>query len=224
MSKLALESFIAFKPAAPADGYEFFPKQRDVSRQGKNLVVTLGDVPLPGSIPHPQNGLTTLYGFRDALEEMQLQYAAARRNGMSLVKVTFNLDVKKIVMGTTNPDTIGDTRFLNLRRLSKDLQQLVLDGVNELSAKEGKKAKFYDRILHAGERPDLICAVIRSLKVFSHINSVVYMVPDGTPRGRQVATVFSTRPADDEESGENGISGFSIRGECPFQIKLPKIG
>lgn len=212
MSKLALESFVAWK-AAPNGDLKFFPEPSAVSQQGKTTTITLGNVPLPSKIPAPERGLTVLYGFRDALDEMKAQFEHARRNGMNILKVSFHLDVDDIVMGTTNPESIASTKFLNLRRLSKDLQQVILDGVNELSARDGKKAVLYDRILQAGERPDLICKVIRSEKVFSHITSVVYMVPDGTPRGRQVATIFTT-----------DVTDFATRGDAPFQVKLPKLG
>jgi hypothetical protein len=213
MSKLALESFVTYKTASDGEGFDFYPEPREVVRQGKNAVVTLGDVPLPPGIPAAKNALTVLYGFRDALDELKSQYARARRYGMQVAKVSFHLDVDEIVMGTTNPDSIGSTRFLNLRRLSRDLQQVIIDNVNELAAKErNANPVLFERMTEAGQRPDLICQAIRAEAVFKHINSVVYMVPDGTPRGRQVATIFTTN-----------VTDFEVRGDVPFQIKLPKL-
>lgn len=216
MSELALQSLIGYKPSSTDDGYVFHPKPRAVKKRGDKLVVTIGDMPLPHGIPHPPTGLTVLYGFRDALEELQRQYAVIQSQKMNIVKIDFKLEVGRIVTGTTGRDDIKDTKFLNLKRLSIDLQQMILDGVNELVAKENKKAVFFEKITEAGVRPDLICAVIHAEKIFRHVNSVVYVVPeplpDGKKRLRQVATIFSS-----------DVSEMAVRGDHPFEVELPKL-
>lgn len=213
MSKLSLDSFVCYKPGDRQT--PFYPEPRAVKNRDGRQVVVLGDVPLPPGIPHPRNALTCLYGFRDALEEMQRQHQLAREEGLSLIKVTFKLEVGQIVMGTTDSEKLSTTNFLNMQRLKEQLMRVVLDGINERLAAESsksKRVKVCNSVLEAGERPDLICDVIRSEPMFSHINSVVYLVPDGSLRGRQVASIFT-----DE------VTDLKFRGDMPFDIELPKI-
>jgi hypothetical protein len=213
MSELALETFVAYKAASTESGFEFFPSPRQVKKKAGKTVVTLADIPLPGNAPAPQGALTVLYGFRDAIEQMQQHHKTARDRGMSLVKVSFKLDVADITMSTTSLDSLAATRFLNLRRLSIDLQQRVLDAVNEMSANEGKRAVFFEKMADAGARPDLVCKAVRAEKLFQHIVAVAYTVPDGTPKGRQVATIFTSK-----------VGSITLRGMPdpePFSIELP---
>jgi hypothetical protein len=207
---ISLESFVSYKPNRT--GFEFFPLPRNqVINNGRTSIV-LGDVPLPDGIPAPQNALTVLYGFKDALDEIKSQYAFADEQGMDLVKVNLKLDVGQIIPGSTKLSDLTSTRFLNLQRADEELQRIVLDGVNDLLVKTTKKPKLFEKILDCGARPDLICEFIRQEPIFRQINSVVYQIPNGTPRGRQVATVFSTN-----------FSEITFRGEGAFDIELPRI-
>ena len=219
---IGLASFFTYRPTAT--GFEVFPEPKKVSK-GKvdRQVVALGNVPLPAGVPAPARALTLLYGFRDALDEMKDQYAIAKTKGHSLVKIEFKLQVgtndadTKIIMGTASLEDLPKSRFLNVLRLNQDLQQMLLDGVNELLQVEANKSKraalFYDRIVEAGARPDLICDVIRKQPIFKHLNSVVYSVPDGTPRGRKVCSIFET----------DSVIEVTVRGDAPFDIELPKL-
>lgn len=220
VSKIELESFLVYKRIGQPAEFAFHPAPGAVAGQGNALCVTLGNIPLPADSPAPDHALTVLYGFRDALNEMKRQYAQIRTdNELRLVKVSFKLEVADLIVGTTKVADLPNTRFLNLPRLSKDLQQVVLDGVNERSAHEGKRAVLYDRLLDAGERPDLICATLRAEPMFKHVAAVAYLVPEGVPRsngrrnGRQVVTIFTTA----------GVSDFALRGEAPFKIQLPRL-
>jgi hypothetical protein len=209
MSELGLDSFLTFKPEKSGKGFVFYPQPSEVQTKDGRTVVVLGNIPLPPGIPAPENALTVLYGFRDPLDEIKKQYATARKEKMSLVKVSFSLEVGPIVMGTTKVEHIQETYFLNLHRLSMDLQTIIIDGVNELSAKENKRPIFFDRVSDIGARPDLICKVIRNEPLFKHVKAVVYKVPDGAG-SRQVATIFTS-----------DVSALVFRGEMPFEIALP---
>lgn len=217
--------FLTFRPQGTNE-FDFFPEPTKVTKGKDNrLTVTLGNIPLPPGVPAPSNALTALYGFRDHLDEMKLQYEMARKRKASLVKVDFKLQVgtddpdTKIVLGTASLEDLPRSRFLNVLRLNQYLQEMLLSGVNKLLAEEAERSKkaavYYERIVHAGARPDLLCEVVRRQPEFRHINSVVYSVPDGTPRGRKVCTIFDT---------ENVID-YHVRGaeDAPFDLVLPKL-
>jgi hypothetical protein len=213
---LTLETFVLYKPNTDGRSYEFFPVPAAVRQSGGRTIVTVGNIPFPAGVPHPANAITALYGFRDALEEIQRQLKFARESNMRNIKVTFKLQVRDIVMGTTDLEKLGSTDFLNLRRLQSDLANIIVDGVNERLAQEapaGVRIETYNRITDACHRPDLLCDVIRSEKIFSHIKAVAYMIPDseGSKRGRQVCTVFT-----------DAFEDVGYRGDMPFDIELPR--
>jgi hypothetical protein len=212
MSELALESFVTYKSKPEANSYDFYPLPRSVKNDESGTTITLGDIPFPAGIPLPEDCFSLLYGFRDPLEELKRQYAIARKNDMSLVKISFGLDVDEIILGTTTEADLPRTKFLNIRRISSDLQALIIDGMNELSAKESKFPIFFDKIADIGTRPDLICEAIKKESIFKNVNSVVYSLPDHTPRGRQVISIFSTQ-----------TKNIVFRGEKPFNIILPNL-
>lgn len=209
MSELTLESFITFRPTA-SDEYDFFPVPGNVTTTNGTVVVTLSNIPLPTGVPAPAHALTALYGFKDPLDEFKRQYAEARKNGMNLVKVSFGLEVGRVAAGATTITDLPETNFLNLSRLSYDVQTVILDAVNGLAAKE-KMPTFFDRLEDAGIRPDLICDAIRSEPQLAHILAVVYKIPD-VGRPRQVASIFTS-----------DVTSIRFRGEMPFDLILPKL-
>lgn len=217
-AQLTLETFILYKWLPATNQYEFFPEPRQVRKIDGNMVVTLNDVPFPVGVPHPKNALTALYGFRDSLEELQRHLKYARENEMGNIKVSFKVTVRNINMGTTDLNNLNDTDFLNLRRLKKELGQIIIDGVTSRLAKEAsktdRKIETVDTILQACRRPDLVCDVIRSEEIFSHIKVVAYMIPDeeNSNRGRQVATILTDR-----------VEEISYRGDMPFDVELPRL-
>lgn len=215
---LTLESFILYRANNVTQSYVIFPRPREMKEVDGRTTLVLDDIPFPEGIPHPKNALTALYGFRDALEELQRQLRFARENQMDSIKVTFKVPVRTIVMGTTDAKKLPETDFLNLRRLQSSLADIIIDGVNNLLGKESQETGLpcvsYSKITEACRRPDLVCDVIRSEKIFSHIKAVAYMIPDETnaSRGRQVATVFTDK-----------VEALSFRGDMPFGIEFPKL-
>ena len=232
IQEVGLGTFITF--AITRDNkLDIEPQPNAVFRQDDgDYVVVVGNVPLPPGVTAANNALTLLYGFQDALQEMKAQYAAARERGHELVKVEFKLSVGTGVEpkpGTTTMDTVHQSKFLNLTRADKTTKRdangvvigkraiidIIHERMNEMLQAEanaqGKAALIHEDFLNACARADILCDAIRSIPEFSHINSVVYCVPDGTPRGRKIATIFDT---------EN-IADFAIRGAAPFSIALP---
>lgn len=215
-AQLTLESFLLYKHNTTKHTYEIFPEPRAIKNQDGRTSVVLGNIPFPEGVPYPKNALTALYGFRDALEEFQLYLRFAREKDMKNIKVTFKVQVNEIVMGTTDIEKLQTTGFLNLRRLQSDLAKIIVDGVNERMSSEvqnGKVLQPFNKTTEACQRPDLLCDVIRSEKVFSHIKAVSYMIPDSTNsrRGRQVCTIFTDQFED-----------VGFRGDMPFDVEMPK--
>jgi hypothetical protein len=214
-AQLTLETFVLYKSNEDGTSFDLFPPPAALRPGTQRPIVTVGNIPFPTGVPHPENAITALYGFRDALEEIQRQLKFAREKNMRNIKVTFKVQVREIVMGTTDLQKIASTDFLNLRRLQSDLANIIVDGINERMAQEapaGQSIEPYHKITDACPRPDLLCDVIRSEKIFSHIKAVAYMIPDeeGSKRGRQVCTVFDDR-----------FEEVSFRGDMPFDIELP---
>ena len=221
--KIDLSTFVTYNQAG--DRMEFFPAPRQTFnnvKTGENILI-VGDVPLPPGVPIPE-GLTLLCGFGDQLDELHSQYVAARAKGHELVKVEIKYDVgtgaadRKIVVGTVNLDNLHLCKNLNISRLAKGVRQVhVIDEFNRLLREEaqnrGIAPDFAEDIYGVGARPDLLVKVFKNSKIFAHINSIVYNVPDGSPRGRKVCTIFET----------HSVSDVRVRGEAPFKVELPKI-
>lgn len=212
MSEIALSTFLTHKLNV-GGGYEFFPMPSSVEQIAGRLRVLIGSVPVPQYLPPVRNALTFLYGFRDAIEEMQRQYALADAGGMSLIKIEFSLPVGDIGIGSISDENAEGAQFVNIRRFNDVLKFRLLSGINErLDTEPGPWRAF--SLEDAGWRPDLLCDVLRSWPMFSNLKAVVYSVPDGSRRGRQVATLFTT----------HGISNLKFRGDLPFNLEVPLIG
>ena len=218
MSEVALETFITFRRKERKDGFVFYPAPRQYipGTNDKPGVVVLGDIPLPAGVPHPTNGLTLLYGFRDMLDENQSQRLVAKREGMTFFGISMTMPVNSIIMGMLTRKKLPRTKFVNLKRLAKDLQVHVLDTVNEMAVAEDKRHKPFTNIVEAGARPDLVCKVLQQ-PPFEHITVAVYPVPNGTARGRQVATIFSTK-VKDFSADRRQVDPL------PFKVELPDFG
>lgn len=235
VQEVGLGTFITFA-ITPDNKLEVEPAPRAIyKKENGNYVLEVGDIPLPAGVVHPKNALTLLYGFQDALQEMKMQYAAARARGHELLKVEFRMSVGMGIdhkQGTVTMETVHQSRFLNLTRADKLTKKdpngviigkraiidLLHDRMNEMLRAEANSrnevAVLHENFLDACARADILCDAIRSIPEFSHINTVVYCVPDGSPRGRKIATIFETKSK----------SSLAIRGTAPFEIALPDLG
>lgn len=210
MGKIALETFVVWKDKT--GGPQVHPEPRAIRTARGRHVVTLGDVPLPPGIPHPDKGITMLYGFRDALDVLHAERSKAAKEGLNMRTVSVDVDVDEVLMGTINKAELKSTRFANLKRLSTELQDEVLDRVNTMARKEKKSHADFTTVIQAGNRPDLICKAMTTAP-FSHLRIIAYLVPQvGRPRGRQVATLLKT----------DKVLGIDVRGDAmPFDVELP---
>ena len=127
------------------------------------------------------------------------------------------VNASRIGLGTIHLDDIHLSRCLNIHRVDRYIRDfLILHPMNVLLANEAKnrgiKLKPIDNIAQAGARPDLLIEVVKSNPLLSHINSIIYTIPNGMPRGLRVCTVF----------GQHSFSPITVRGNAPFRIKMPK--
>jgi hypothetical protein len=183
-----------------------------VSKGEDREILVLGDVPLPAGVPHPKQGMTVWYGYEDTAEQLKKQHATARMEERNLVKVSFKLEVGTVPDGSVTPADVPTLSFLNLkRRASRELQEIIVTGVNMIAAKANRDPVLFDRCPQVGARPDLLCQFLRSDPMFQHIKAVAYEIPDG-PHMRQVVTFFS-----------NDVQDVVIRRDSPFDIALPPL-
>jgi len=209
MTQIALETFITFRELE-AGSFIFSPAPRAVNNENGAINVVLSDIPFPSGVPSPRNSLTVVYGYKDAVEEMQKQYALAKSTGMNLVAVSVGFDIGHQQVGVTSLSELPNILFLNVKRCSSEVQGILLDGVNELAANEGGEVSLFDKASQLGNRPDLLCDFVRTDSRFSHIAAVCYQFPSESPRGRQVVTILA-----------NNVVSVSTRGVCPFEVQLP---
>lgn len=216
MSELSLETFVAWRSKATGDGFVIWPTPRKTTvKESGRLLVTLGNLPMPAQVPSPTNGLTMLYGFRDAIEQLQDFQRGAIEKGMQFRRIAVKLQVKEIIMGTLSADDLKRTLFANLRRVSEDLQLEITREVNKLARRESKAHCEFGNIGEAGARPDLLCRAVKKGPL-AKLQAVVFVLPAnliGTRRGRQVAAIFTNR-----------VKSLEVLGDpLPFDVELPAL-
>jgi hypothetical protein len=194
----------------------------------------LKDVPLPSGMKGPKAALTTLYGFKDTLEEM------SRIKNTSLKPVTtveIECEFDRLPEGrvwldganappprdpakqrSTRITELRGTRFLYMDRLAKDLVDVARVEMDRIY----RKAKVQDDnpFTTAGfitTRPDLLGQLMRT-DMFRHVQVIVYRIEDPSlatreNRGsRQVATLFSAAC----------VASITVRGFPNTKVILPK--
>lgn len=149
--------------------------------------------------PKQGAGLLMLYGNRDALEESFYWRTKARELGAEFASAEFEIDVGDLEMGLTDRqmliDTEGKNRFLNLRRMKKDLQLDVLAKFAEYIAAEGGDVeKRMSIVAHIATRPDIFDLLLQEDIELSRLDVLVIPVADdpaNPAKIRQVAYVKS---------------------------------
>lgn len=175
MAEVSLTSIVRYKGDTP-------PK-----------TVRLSNIPFPKGKTPPAGGYAALYGFRDALDEISKQRRQADTTGESILSIEISVDVGEIIVGVMHPEQLPTTKFLNMRRMSKELSNTVIRYWEEYLREEGVSEealanKSFWQLEHVAERPDLIERLWHE-KEFNHLAVIAYPVNDGG-EARQVATLF----------------------------------
>jgi hypothetical protein len=198
------------------------------------LKIKLKDVPLPSGMKGPIASLTTLYGFKDTLEEMSRIKNFSRR---PVTTIEIECEFDRLPEGrvwldgsnappprdpakqrATRISELRDTRFLYMDRLAKDLVEVARVEMDRIY----RKARVQDEnpFTTAGfitTRPDLLGHLMRT-EMFKHVQVIVYRIEDHNlatreNRGsRQVATLFSAAC----------VAGITVRGFPNAKVILPK--
>lgn len=218
MPKIGLSSFVQF--GVSARGVitpELGIKSIEDTDNPEGALVVLDNIPLPSDIIPPQNGITLLYGFRDALEEMSKYRQEADRTGSLFYTVSFEVEVGCILPGAITRENIRETRFVNLRRISSDLESDILHFVNGLLEKEGSELKI-ESIDDIGARSDLLGELVNQ-PGFDHLTAIVWAIHGKGKKHRQVATLFKTSDVVRPDGTYEGIPEVNVRQTHNLKIR-----
>lgn len=155
--------------------------------------VRLANIQFPKGKKPPEGGYAALYGFRDALDEISRQRREADAAKDHILSIDISVDVGEIIIGVMHIQQLPTTKFLNMRRMSKELNNLVVrywegylrdEGVSE----EAIAKQSFWQLQHVADRPDLVGRLWKENE-FNHLAVIAYPVNDKGV-ARQVATLF----------------------------------
>lgn len=153
--------------------------------------VVLADVPLPPRQLAPVGGLTTLYGFRDALEELSRLRQKWENDRVGLSTVTISVEIGAMPYGRVSPEKLSQFRFLYLDRINRQLEEICRRHFEQYALDSG--IVLDNPFRHAGfvcQHPDFI-GRLHQEQAFNHLDVIVYRIDDSQFGPRQVATLFN---------------------------------
>lgn len=153
--------------------------------------VILADVPLPPRQLAPAGGLTALYGFRDALEELSRLRQKWENDRIGLSTVTVSVEIGAMPYGRVSPEKLPQFRFLYLDRINRHLEEICRRYFETYAAEAG--VTLENPFRHAGfvcQHPDFI-GRLHQEEMFRHLDVLVYRIDDPQFGPRQVATLFN---------------------------------
>lgn len=148
--------------------------------------VTLKSVELP--IKGPQTGLVTLYGFKDAVEELSVYRLEADRNRLQFAKVEIKVEAGNIPQTQSTMANLNDSIFLNTRRMNKELESKIQEYWSQYLEEDGydpskvswKHFDYMTNFPHYFDR-------LRNEPEFKHIEMISFPLRDGTKVRHNVA-------------------------------------
>lgn len=190
-SSVMLTTFAAFSKGNNSDlDIKFGSSGTHVQKNG-HLDVIADNIPLRSKLLAPGNGMLMLYGHRDTTEELQKRRAEALSLGARFQFAEITVDVGPIFPGIFDDASIKTARFANLRRLTADLQEDIVDIFTSYAKDEGQDFNpVGNRIAEIATRPDLFERLLREDKRFKKLEVFIIPVKEGGLI-RQVAYVKS---------------------------------
>jgi hypothetical protein len=161
------------------------------SRTQVPQTVVLSDVPLPARQLAPAGGLTTLYGFRDALEELSRLRQRWENDRIGLSTVTLSVEIGAMPYGRVSTEKLPQFRFLYLDRINRALEEMCRRYFETYAAESS--ISLENPFRHAGfvcQHPDFIGRLHQEPE-FKHLDVIVYRIDDPQYGPRQVATLFN---------------------------------
>ena len=177
-----------------------------VCDDGHGVHVVAGSIPfrsraMDQRAPQPGKGMLTLFGIRDALDELQHWRTVARNSQAQFAYLQLQVDVGSPALGAVTRQMLREQdaqlRFLNVRRSAAGFQKELLTQFAEWVAQEGgNPAQEMAQVRHMAQRPDLFERLLYSDADLRHIDVLVLPLADW-PEGdrmRQVAYVRAGTP------------------------------
>ncbi len=201
ISVVGLEALLIYRPTAvraAKDGH------------GAPRSQVLENVPFPKTMPkkfrYPERALSLLYGFRDALEEIQHQIQKAERKGLVCRPVYLQVPIKGLRLGVIAAEELPQLEFLSIERLASDARDALLKEFRgELQALGVSDTPR--NIEDVGRWPVALGSVVH--RHYPRLKVLVYpILRDG--RKRKVAALFRRR-------GVKIVQPVNY----PYHLKLP---
>lgn len=198
--------------------YKYRPTQRPA-------IVSLDDVPMPFNTMAPTNGLTALFGNRDALDEQSRQVRRLEAEGFLVDNLSIEVEVGdispgRVVLSRTEEDSkaplLSERKFIYMDRLGVDLVKETTNIFRGFYEDEG--IPFFGNPFHrAGfvtRHPHMIGRLAQH-PLFRHVQVFVYRIWDEDLNApRQIATMFS-----DENVQKIVTTRRDVRIEFPNRIR-----
>ena len=177
-----------------------------VVMQGTQPQVTMASVPfhdrsMDALAPRQGRGLLTLFGIRDALDELQHWRAVARNSQAQFAYAQASVDIGVAFNGVLTRAQLqaqqGSLRFLNVKRCAADMQKAWLQQFAQWVREEGGQPEHsMAHVRQMALRPDLFERLLYSDPDLQHIAVMVLPLADrnDVTRVRQVAYLRAGTP------------------------------
>ncbi len=194
MSTVALTAFSVFRKVTNND-VEILCGASAVRTTDHGVTLEVTSVPLRDNIfpQFPRGSLALLYGFRDALDELSRQRLGARDRRAEFASLNIAVDVGDVVVGHVALDTLRKARFANVKRMTAELQDLILTRFARYAAAKSKSSSEYSagatRLERLARHPELFDRLLATDSDFKNLDVLVIPTAslDAPDRIRQVA-------------------------------------
>ena len=169
-----------------------------VSQQNSSIQITAGSVPFHDKAmdvlaPRQDRALLTLFGIRDALQELQHWRAVARTAQAQFTYLQLQVDVGAMPLGALTRSSLqqagASLRFVNVKRCAVQLQKEWLQQFAQWVEQEGHDGGQMRILPQMAKRPDLFERLMWEDPDLAHVDVLVIPLADriGSESTRQVA-------------------------------------
>lgn len=145
--------------------------------------------------PPTSVGILALYGFKDAIEEIQKRRQEAREANAEFKFAEIECEVGEIELGLVDRAKLRGLRFANVKRMNAQLQSEILDKFAEYVEDEGGDVPGYmSRVQQIAMRPDLFGRLLEEDKDFKRIEVLVIPVYGSKTYPTKVRQLAIIRP------------------------------
>lgn len=197
MSKIKLTAFAAFtvNPNSKKASIAFGATGIQLGPDGRRII-TMGSVPLhTRKMEVPDDGLTLLYGMRDAIDELKLRRDAAVAAGKEFHYADVDVEVGSVEAGLVNEKNVVGLKFANVRRMTVKLQTIILDAFGGYVEEAGGRLPGeMSTIKQIATRPDLFGKLLAEHPLFKTIDVLAFPVSDNAGQSAPFRQLAYVRP------------------------------